>query len=327
MIKKVIVAFLISLILLTCMVFVTGCSSVTMSGFYNSLNEGVTESGAALFNWNKDKSCGYLLGFDNITQRRSINFEPIAFYNSYIYSVTLDRENADGDSAANITIDIFNPDGEIIKSISLGKFGSNSHSSGAAYSFSLVSKFYHEIYQNPNFADEEETYYVNQYKYGIVSTYYDKCIYVRDYTHCVKYDIINDTVAENPLDADDAFALNYSYYTAEDLKSVTIKNLSDGSSKVITLADIADSSPEIQEIVARYSNKKPLFEEETRTEEAFHDFSMVEIDGELYVVISTRNLMGMFLPLLLKYDYEANTFEFCVAGNGNTSYEPIAVVK
>jgi len=76
-----------------------------------------------------------------------------------------------------------------------------------------------------------------------------------------------------------------------------------------------------------FNNKKPLFEEETRTEEAFHDFSMVEIDGELYIVISTRNLMGMFLPLLLKYDYEANTFEFCVAGNGNTSYEPIAVVK
>ena len=57
------------------------------------------------------------------------------------------------------------------------------------------------------------------------------------------------------------------------------------------------------------------------------DQFLKEIDGVLYLTVTFRGKIGIEYPVVLKFDYDAETFEFCVAGDYDTAMIPIPIVK
>ena len=168
-----------------------------------------------------------------------------------------------------------------------------------------------------------------------MTTYSNGCIYVCDANKSAKYDIKKDEIIENPEEAAEVFAINYIHETSEDGNTLYITNLNTNEKKEITIEKIAETCPEIKEFLDIYGDKKVFVDGVDVTAFAFqnsfsgrHNYMRLKvIDGELFITLHLVNRLPFSFPVVLKFDFEAETFEFCVAGDDNTAFVPIPIVK
>lgn len=329
--KKMFIRIACILCILSAVFALPGCANKRVGKYlFDLTDENRPPYEVVLISYKKKGSVKNLirLGQDYDFERLGYRYIYSAYFDGSIYSV-----ERCGNYGENLNVHIYvMKKGELLDDVYVGNFGllgeNPTKEDLYQYSPSLYDLSYY--YNKTNFDEASNAIPMPK---SVLTTYSNGCIYVCDANKSVKYDIKKDELIENPEEAAEVFTVKYVYETSEDENTLYITDLNTNEQKEITFEKIAESCPEIKEFLDIYGDKKFIVDGGKLTSYTFEnsfggDFEPLKvIDGKLFITINVMNVWMVDFPVVLKYDFETETFEFCVAGDSNTVANPVPIVK
>ena len=156
----------------------------------------------------------------------------------------------------------------------------------------------------------------NQFINSTTAVFCNGYIYVKDTDKAIKYCVDNGAV-EEVADSNEilnVFSQKYSFEICEDGESARIKRLSDDSERVVSLEQIAQSSPAARKILTELSSRH-IKGGRSYTSEVFKYSNAYYIGEELFVSICIYNWYGEGVPVFFKYEYDTDKFYYVASGN------------
>lgn len=275
-------------------------------GYLDKLNLANKDSKVALIGTVKGDNCGALLRIDKDIWSVRFFEHAFAYHDEKVYFVSLADTKSSLGGQIPLVVRAYSLDGELVSEIPLGLFSANIN-----VRVDFLTNYTH--FNNEDYRSE----FGNDAKDKIYYIYDRGALYLKDSLRCVKYCIAESTVSE--IEGCDVFQIDYTYKVSGDGKSAVVKNLNDKTEKILTIKQIDASCKEIKELIDVCGEKNTFLGGYRCAEmpRAYPKYSRLinNIDGVLYVTVTIKNPSGTLTPIVLLYDYQNETFEFCVAGD------------
>ena len=162
----------------------------------------------------------------------------------------------------------------------------------------------------------------NQFINSTTAVLCNDCIYIKDTEKVLKYSMDSGAV-DKVVDSEEifnVFSTEYLFEICENGENAIIKRLRDDSERVVSLEQIAQSSPAARKILSELSGHY-IKGGHSYTTEVFKYSNAYYVGGDLFVSICIYNWYGEGIPVFFKYEYDTDKFYYVASG---TRSDPVS---